>query len=89
MYCGWQEEPAILNSRLLLGMRRMYVAIIHLDFNLEWMERTERNLITRVWTFYHPLSEHACFDYLSRETYAKYSDAAKAFWHSIVVAHTP
>ena len=31
-YCGWQEEDAILISRLLLLMRRMYVASIHLDF---------------------------------------------------------
>ena len=29
---GRQEEPAILISRLLLRMRRMYVASIRLDF---------------------------------------------------------
>ena len=29
--CGRQEEPAILISRLLLRMRRMYVASIRLD----------------------------------------------------------
>ena len=29
---------------------------------------SERTLITRVWTFYHSLSDHACFDHLSRET---------------------
>ena len=28
--CGRQKEPAILISRLLLRMRRMYVASIHL-----------------------------------------------------------
>ena len=32
-HCGRQEEPAILISRLLLRMRRMYVASIRLDFN--------------------------------------------------------
>ena len=31
--CGRQEEPAILISRLLLRMRRMYVASIGLDFD--------------------------------------------------------
>ena len=31
--CGRQEEPVILNSRLLLRMRRMYVASIRLDFH--------------------------------------------------------
>ena len=30
---GRQEEPAILISRLLLRMRRMYVASIRLDFH--------------------------------------------------------
>ena len=33
LYCGRQEEPAILISRLLLRMRRMYVASIRLDFH--------------------------------------------------------
>ena len=32
-FCGRQEEPAILISRLLLHMRRMYVASIRLDFH--------------------------------------------------------
>ena len=32
-YFGQQEEPAILISRLLLRMHRMYVASIHLDFH--------------------------------------------------------
>ena len=32
-YCGRQEKPAILISRFLLGMRRMYVASIRLDFH--------------------------------------------------------
>ena len=31
-YCGRQEEPVTLISRLLLRMRRMYVASIHFDF---------------------------------------------------------
>ena len=30
--CGREEEPAILISGLLLRMRRIYVAIIRLDF---------------------------------------------------------
>ena len=37
------------------------------------MECTEHNLITRVWAFCHSQSDHACFDYLSRETYAKHT----------------
>ena len=51
--CGRQEEPAILISRLLLRMRHIYVASIRLDFHREWMECTERNLITRVLTNCH------------------------------------
>ena len=31
--CGWQEEPAILISRLLSRMRRMHAASIRLDFH--------------------------------------------------------
>ena len=31
--CGWQEEPAILISKSLLRMRRMYVSSIRLDFH--------------------------------------------------------
>ena len=31
--CGWQEEPAMLISRLLLSMRRMSVASIRLDLH--------------------------------------------------------
>ena len=31
--CGRQEEPAISISRLLLSMRRIYVASIRLDFH--------------------------------------------------------
>ena len=52
-YCGRQEEPAILISRLLLRMRRMYVAGFRLDFHGEWMDCTERNLIMRVLTDCH------------------------------------
>ena len=52
------------------------------------MECTERNLITRVWTFYLLYSDHTCFDYLSRETQLWWSNW-KAFWPSIVVARTP
>ena len=35
------------------------------------MERTASTLITRVWTFHHSLSDHACFDHLSREILRK------------------
>ena len=28
------------------------------------MECTDRNLITRIWTFYHSQPDHACFDHL-------------------------
>ena len=65
IYCGQQEEHAILISRLL-RMRRKYLPSIRLDFHEEWMECTGRNLITRVWTFYLSQSDHACFDHLSR-----------------------
>ena len=76
--CGRQEEPAMLISRLLLRTRRMYVACsIRLDFHY-WMYRMHRTQ-----------SDHARFDYLSRETYAMHSAGAKAFWPSIVVARTP
>ena len=51
--CGRQEEPAILIFRLLLRMRGMYGARIRLDFYGEWMDYTERNLITRVLTNCH------------------------------------
>ena len=51
--CGRQEEPAILIFRLLLRMRGMYGASIRLDFHGEWMDYTERNLITRVLTNCH------------------------------------
>ena len=37
-YCGRQEEPAILIYRLLLRMRRIYVASIRLD-----LTKNERN----------------------------------------------
>ena len=43
--CGLLLSPAILISRLLLRMRRMYVASIRLDFH---QECTERTLITHV-----------------------------------------
>ena len=73
-FCGRQEEPAILISRLLLRMRRMYLASIRLTST-----KNEWNLITRVWTFYH-----SCFDNLSHETYAKHIVGP-----SIVVARKP
>ena len=49
------------------------------DFQKESVECLQRNLITRVWTFYHSQSDHACFDHLSRETYAKQGFEANAF----------
>ena len=52
--CGRQKEPAILFSMLFLRMHRMYVASIRLYFHYKWMKCTKRNLITCVWTFYHP-----------------------------------
>ena len=42
-YCGRQEEPAILIYRLLLRMRRMYVASIRL--HLTKNERNAQNAI--------------------------------------------
>ena len=44
-YCGRQEEPAILISRLLLRMRRMYVASIRLD-----LTKNERNAQNAIWS---------------------------------------
>ena len=41
-----QEEPTSLIFRLLIRMRRMYLASIRLEY-------LECNLITRIWTFYH------------------------------------
>ena len=80
---------AILISWLLLRMRDMYVASIRLDFHWERVEYTKRNLITRVSNVYSSLSDHACFDRLTPETYAKHSIGAKAFWRSINVARSP
>ena len=79
----------IAGDKMLLRMRGMYVASSRWDFHWEWMECTKRNLITRIWTFYHSSSERACFNHLPCETYAKHSVWAKAFWPSIVVARTP
>ena len=72
--CGQREEPAILISRLLWRMRHMNVWT---STKNEWNAQNAiwscafglsitRNLITRV-------------NYLSRETYAKHNDGAKAF----------
>ena len=36
------------------------------------------NVVTRVWTFYLSQFNHACFDRLSRETYANHSVCAKS-----------
>ena len=67
---------------------QLYAASIRLDFPYEWMESTERNLITSVWTFYH--LDHTYFDHLSRESCANHRViGAKVFWPSIVVTHTP
>ena len=65
--CGRQEEPAIVISRLLLRMRRMYVAsscLFGLPLRMNGMRRTQfdharlhlqltRNLITLVLTICH------------------------------------
>ena len=47
--CGRQEGPAILISRLLLRMRRMYADSIPLTTNGMHIMK----LITRVWTICH------------------------------------
>ena len=54
-YCGRQEVPAILISRLLLRMRRMYVASIRLDFHWEWMEK--KGFLVAVPAGYEELAE--------------------------------
>ena len=33
IHCGQKEEPTVVISGLLLCMRHMYVASIHLDFH--------------------------------------------------------
>ena len=71
-HCGRQEEPVILISRLLLRMPGKYVASFK-----KWMECTKMNLITRVWTFFHSLSDHARFDHLSLFIWSR------VFWPSI------
>ena len=77
--------PAILIFRLLLCMRHMYIASIHLDFHKEWLEYTKRNLIMCILTFYLLYSDHTCFF----NFYAKQSIGAKAFGPPIIVAHPP
>ena len=88
---GRQEEPVILISRLLLRMRRPYVASIGLDFPLRMksMECTERSLITRVSNL-SPCNLDTrvltiCHVKLSQSTALE----LKAFEFPIVVAHTP
>ena len=63
--CTWPEEPTILISRLLLHMRRMYIARTCLDFHLnEWNAQNAlwscalrpsvtHNLVTCVLTICH------------------------------------
>ena len=61
IYCGRQEEPAILIFRLLLRMRRMYVVWVWTSFKKEWNAQNTiwsrafgpsitRNMITRFLT---------------------------------------
>ena len=47
------------------------------------------NLIMHVWTFNNLESDYAHFDHVSRKTYVAHSFGAKAFWPTIIVAHTP
>ena len=49
----------MLLLHMLLHVRSTYVARIHFDFHLEWMQRTERNQIVRVWTVYYLYSFEA------------------------------
>ena len=50
--CGRQEAPAVLISRLLLRMHRMYVAsFVWTSTKNEW-NAPNANEITRVWTSY-------------------------------------
>ena len=81
---------AILISRLVLRMRRMYVASIRLHFHEEsWMSGMHRTQFDHVRLGLLSLVIWSLlFDYFSRETYTKHSDGAKAFWPSIVVART-
>ena len=60
-WCGRQEEPAVLISRLIIT-HASHVRN-QLSFGLP-LECIERNLITRFWTFKHSQSDHACFYHL-------------------------
>ena len=87
--CLRQEEAAILISRLLLHMKS-HVCNQHLfRLPLRMKGCTKCNLITRISAFQPSLSNHAYFDHLSSETYAKHSIGEKAFGPLIVVNRFP
>ena len=63
----------------------MYPAFVSTSTKNEW------NAQSAIWSraFGRSITCNVCLDHLSRETYAKNSYGAKAFWTSIVVARTP
>ena len=82
-------------------MRGTYVAsfisFVSISTKNEWNEENagfdggggEGNLIMHVWTFNNLESDYAHFDHVSCKTYVAHSFGAKAFWPTIIVAHTP
>ena len=76
-HCGRQEEPVDPNLQIAITHARQVCSQLYLDFHKKWMECTKMNLITRVWTFFHSLSDHARFDHLSLFIWSR------VFWPSI------
>ena len=80
--CGRPEEATVLISTLLLRMRGTCAVSIRMDFLLEWMECTERNLITRVLTYHEKLTQSTA---LGKEHFSPWliSPVEKALPHSV------
>lgn len=56
----------------------LYKARIYLDFNQDWMECIEHNLITLIWTSYHLISDCVHFD-ISHENFVVHSAGSRTF----------
>ena len=73
-----------------------FISFVSISTKNEWNEENAGfdgggggNLIMHVWTFNNLESDYAHFDHVSRKTYVEHSFGAKAFWPTIIVAHTP
>ena len=97
-----KKVTLVLGARnpLLLPMRDTYVAsfisFVSISTKNEWNEENAGfdgggggDLIMHVGTFNNLESDYAHFDHVSRKTYVEHSFGAKAFWPTIIVAHTP